>query len=106
MLARIEVEGSEERRGRLEWWEEEPAVGGERAWWCGGVPEPIQSPSGTGRRTEALDGGEAAAARREGLVACCPVEDVRGGIALGDWRKTLLELALEGVGILLLGVGA
>jgi len=33
MLARIEVEGSEERRGRLDEEEEEPAVGGERAWW-------------------------------------------------------------------------
>jgi hypothetical protein len=64
------------------------------------VPEPIQSPSGTGRRTEAFDEGEAAAARREGLVVLWPVEDVRGGMALGDWRKTLLELGLEGVGML------
>lgn len=39
-------------------------------------------------------------------MVCCPVEDVRGGMALGDWRKTLLELELEGVGILLLDVGA
>lgn len=47
----------------------------------------IQSPSGTGRRT-AFEGGEC-------RYAFWPVDEVRGGIALGDCRE------LEGDGVVI-----
>ncbi len=54
----------------------------------------IQSPSGTGRKTErdvvgGAEAAEAAAEAAEAAVAaemmCWPVEEGRGGMALGDW---------------------
>lgn len=87
------MEGSEKERVCLE-----PEELLRRGYETGGdrVREPweIQVASGTGRRTEA------AREERVGEVVLAlagwPVEEVRGGMAFGDWRKTLgLEAALR-----------
>lgn len=80
-----------ELEGLLRWGKEK--VGGERCCCARAPGGEIQSASGTGRRTEAAreaDDGEVMAA-----LAGWPVEEVRGGMALGDWRKALLLLFEE-----------
>lgn len=74
-------------RELLRWGKE---MGGER---CVRAPWEIQSASGTGRRTEAAredEEGEVVAVVFVFEWAGWPVEEVRGGMALGDWRKALL----------------
>lgn len=91
MLRRMLVWGY---RGELLWEADQARwrwrVGGERAW----VDWEIQSASGTGRRTFAREEGEA-------VLAGWPVEEVRGGMALGDCRK-LLDVEIGG-GVMVVG---